>query len=313
MASNGSSSAWSVSSIPSLKNRHFVITGANSGIGLEAAKHLVSRDATITMACRTVSKAEPLKAAMQNNFPGAQVHIQALDLTSLKSIKAFADRMIAEGNPIDVLINNAGVMAPPYTLTEDGFEMQIGTNHLGHFALTAQLWPLLKKGSQPRVVNVSSVYHKPGKINFDDLHSKNKYRKWDAYAQSKIANLYFTFELDRRAQASGSGVKAVACHPGYSATNLQTAGLKENDNLAKRFFQLGNSIMAQSATQGALPTVYAATEPSVQGSQYIGPHGFMELWGQPTLVQPSKRAQDKEVAARLWTVSEEATHRSFAP
>jgi NAD(P)-dependent dehydrogenase (short-subunit alcohol dehydrogenase family) len=298
---------WRVSALQSLKNRHFVITGANSGIGLQAARHLASRDATVTMACRTVSKAEAARAELAREFSAATLSIEALDLTSLKSIKAFADRLVQHGRPVDVLINNAGVMAPPYTLTEDGFEMQIGTNHLGHFALTAQLWPLLKAGKNPRVVSVSSVYHKVGTIHFDDLHSKKKYRKWDAYAQSKIANLYFTFELERRARASGCGVIAVACHPGYSATNLQTAGLIQDSTFTQKFFALGNNLLAQSAEQGALPTVYAAAAEGVQGGEFYGPDGFLELRGTPVLVAPHARAKDAQVAAKLWTVSQEAT------
>ena len=300
--------AWKTSDMPEMKGRVVVVTGANSGLGYETSRAIAGRGAQVLMACRTASKAEDARRKILAEHAGASVELMTLDLASLASIRRFADELAKRTQKLDVLVNNAGVMALPRRETEDGFEMQLGTNHFGHFALTGLVMPLLLAAPEARVVTVSSGAHKGGRINFDDLHGKASYGKWMAYCQSKIANLLFMYELERRLRRAKVRAISVGCHPGYAATELQGAGPKmEGSAFMERMMGLGNTLFSQDAAMGALPTLYAATSPDVQGADYIGPDGFMELWGHPKKVPTVARARDTEVAARLWKVSEEAT------
>jgi NAD(P)-dependent dehydrogenase (short-subunit alcohol dehydrogenase family) len=236
--------------------------------------------------------------------PDAQVQLEELDLASLASVRGFADRFKATHDGLELLINNAGVMGTPRRRTADGFELQFGTNHLGHFALTTALLETLEGREDARVVTLSSTAHKMGRINFDNLNGDRHYFRWNAYGQSKLANLLFALELDRRLRAEGSTVKSLAAHPGYAATNLQSAGPPLVDRLV---MVASNALIAQSDEMGALPTLYAATQPGLEGGTYIGPDSFREQRGHPTIVHPNGRARDPETARRLWEVSERLT------
>jgi NAD(P)-dependent dehydrogenase (short-subunit alcohol dehydrogenase family) len=273
-------------------SRTVVITGANSGIGLAAARTFAEQGARVVLAVRNAEKGERAAATIDGD-----VEVRALDLTDLASVRAFAGGWSGE---IDVLVNNAGVMAVPEGRTKDGFELQIGTNHLGHFALTN----LLLDRVTDRVVTIASGAHRMGRIDLDDLNwERRRYDRWRAYGQSKLANLLFTSELQRRLAAAGSDVRAVAAHPGWSATNLQ--GHTES-RLQSVFMWLGNRVLAQSDVAGAQPTVYAATE-DVPGDSYVGPDGLQEMRGKPTLVGRSSQALDEETAGGLWELSERLT------
>jgi len=299
---------WTTNDIPDLKGRFVVVTGANSGIGFEAAKALAAHGARVVLACRSTDKGEAARRKIIAEHPAASVEVMALDLASLASVRQFATDLAKRTDRLDVLCNNAGVMALPRRETADGFEMQLGTNHLGHFALTGLLLPLLLGTPQSRVVTVSSGAHKFGRIDFDDLHGKQRYAKWSAYGQSKLANLLFAYELDRRLKSKQSSMISAACHPGYAATELQAAGPRmEGSTLMERVMSIGNVLFSQDAAAGALPTLYAATAPDVRGGDYIGPDGLGELWGHPKKVSSNSRSHDRDVAARLWSVSEDAT------
>ncbi len=301
--------AWTADDMPDLSGKTIVVTGGNSGIGYEAALEFARKRADVILACRDLGKARTAAAQISASSPGAKVEVMELDLSSLASVRGFADAF-HQGRPaLHVLCNNAGVMAIPYRTTADGFEMQFGTNHLGHFALTGLLLDRLLATEGGRVVNVSSGGHRMGSIRFDDLQWQKGYRKWFAYAQSKLANLLFTFELQRRADAAGAKLLSVACHPGYAATNLQAAGPRmQGSSMMESLFSVGNSLFAQSAAMGALPTEYAAVAPDVHGGDYIGPDGIGELWGHPVKVGCSAAARDTAAAARLWEVSEQLTN-----
>jgi NAD(P)-dependent dehydrogenase (short-subunit alcohol dehydrogenase family) len=282
--------------IPDLTGRNVIVTGANSGIGRAAASRLAGAGARVTLAVRDTDKGQAAAASM----PG-ETEVRELDLASLDSVRAFAAGCDGE---IDLLINNAGVMIPPLSRTAEGFELQFGTNHLGHFALTN----LLLEQITGRVVTVSSMAHRSGRIDFDDLNWERKpYSGWRAYGQSKLANLLFTSELQRRLTAAGSSVLATAAHPGYAATNLQFhSGRRAFDLLGS----VGNRLLAQDEHGGALPTLYAALE-EIPGDSYAGPGGFMEQRGAAKLVGRSGAAKDADVARRLWEVSEELTGPRF--
>jgi NAD(P)-dependent dehydrogenase (short-subunit alcohol dehydrogenase family) len=287
---------WSTQDIPDQSGRTVIVTGANSGIGRAAATALAHRGARVILACRNAEKGASAAAGM----PGA-VEFRPLDLSDLSSVRAFAEAW--EGD-IDLLINNAGVMIPPLTRTADGFELQFGTNHLGHFALTNRLLEHVRG----RVVTVSSTGHRIGAIDFDDLNWERKsYKAWRAYGQSKLANLLFTSELQRRLTAAGSSVLATAAHPGYASTNLQS---HSENRVFETLMRLGNQLIAQDENGGALPTLYAAVA-DVPGNSFAGPSGFMEQRGAPQLVGRSKAAQDGDVARRLWDVSEQLTGVGF--
>lgn len=305
--------AWSASDIPDLSGKTIVVTGGNSGIGYEAALEFARKRAKVILACRDLGKARTAAAQIVASTPGADVEVMELDLSSLASIRAFADAFHMQHQALHALCNNAGVMAIPYRTTADGFEMQFGTNHLGHFALTGLLLDRLLATEGSRVVNVSSAAHRFGQIHFDDLQWRNGYRKWRAYGQSKLANLLFTFEMQRRADAAGVKLLSVACHPGYAATNLQAVGPRmEGSSLMERLTEVGNNLFAQSAAMGALPTEYAAVAPEVHGGDYIGPDGFAQQSGHPKKVGCSAAARDAASAKRLWDVSEQLTGVRYA-
>lgn len=314
--SSGTSSPaarWTAAEVPDLSGKTAVVTGANSGIGYEAARVLAARGARVVLACRSVARAGEARDAIAAERPDAAVEVLPLDLASLESVRRFARDFASRHPVLDLLCNNAGVMAIPYRKTADGFEMQIGTNHLGHFALTAALLPQLLAAPAARVVNVSSTFHKMGRIDFDDLHGERRYRKWGAYSQSKLANLLFTYELQRRLERAGAPAISVACHPGYAATNLQTASARiAGSALQEAVMRLGNRLLAQSAEMGALPTLYAATAPEVRGGDYIGPDGFLENSGYPRKTRSSARSHDREAAGLLWEMSEQLTGFDFA-
>lgn len=301
---------WTQEQIPSQENRRVAITGANSGIGLEAARELARQGAHVIMACRSLDKGRAAMEQIQQEVPEASLQLEALDLADLSSVRDFAQRL--QGQPLDILCNNAGVMALPYRKTQDGFEMQLGTNHLGHFALTLLLLGPLGQAPAPRVVTVSSQAHRMGSIRFHDLQWEKSYQKWLAYGQSKLANLLFAYELARKLEQAGSKLISAACHPGYSNTNLQTAGPRmSGSNLLERISQAGNEVFAQPALMGALPTLYAATAPEVRSGDYIGPDGWMEWRGYPVKVKSNDASRDQEVAQRLWEISEQLTGVSW--
>src|ERR1700733_12052842 len=284
---------WTADDMPDLSGKTIVVTGGNSGIGYEAALEFARKRAEVILACRDLGKARSAAAQITASSSGAKVSVMELDLANLASVRGFSEAFHLEHPALHVLVNNAGVMAIPYRQAADGFEMQFGTNHLGHFALTGLLLDSLLAIEGARVVNVASGAHRMGKIRFDDLQWKNGYRKWMAYGQSKLANLLFTLELQRKLDAAGKKLLAVACHPGYAATNLQAAGPKmSGSSMLESVFSVANNVLAQSAAMGALPTEYAAVAADVNGGDYIGPDGMAELWGNPVRVGRSAAAQD---------------------
>jgi NAD(P)-dependent dehydrogenase (short-subunit alcohol dehydrogenase family) len=297
------STKWTADQIPDQTGRTVVVTGANSGLGLATARELARKGAHVVMACRNLEKG---RAALAEVGSGAE--LEELDLASLDSVKAFAERFLAAHDGLDLLINNAGLMAPPRGVTADGFELQFGTNVLGHFALTGRLLAALEGRDDARVVTLSSGAHRIGRINFDDLQSERRYSRWRAYGQSKLADLMLALELDRRLRAAGSTVRSFGAHPGYAATNLQSAAPPALD---RAVMAVSNRLLAQSEDMGALPTLYAATYPGLEGGTYVGPDGFMEQRGHPEPVQPNRAAQDEDVARRLWDVCEELTGVHF--
>ncbi len=293
---------WTSANIPDLSGKLTIVTGANSGLGYETARALAAKDAEVIMACRNLEKGNAALEKIQTESPKAKLILIQLDLGSLASVRNFADEVHAKYKRIDLLINNAGVMVPPYGKTADGFETQFGVNHLGHFALTGLLLDLILKTDHSRIVNVSSLAHLMGKINFDDLQSEKRYIRMAAYGQSKIANLYFTYELQRKLESAGKDTLSVAAHPGYAATNLQAhSGI----------FNWMNSFMAQSQEMGALPSLYAAISPDVNGGDYIGPHALGGSRGYPVKTKSKAISYNKEIAARLWQVSEELTNVKY--
>jgi NAD(P)-dependent dehydrogenase (short-subunit alcohol dehydrogenase family) len=298
---------WSSADIPDLTGRTIIVTGANSGIGLEAATTLAARGAAVTLAVRDPGRGAAAAQRIGQVAPGAQLDVARLDLADLASVRDFAAAWL-EGHPegLDVLVNNAGIMAIPRHETADGFEMQLGTNHLGHFALTGMLVGSLRPGG--RVVTVSSGVHRFGRMDFDDLQSARSYQKWRAYGQSKLANILFALELHRRAESAGADLRSIAVHPGYAATNLQSVGPRmSGSRVGASMVGLANRFLAQSADAGAWPTLMAATDPSVPSGSYIGPTGFMGQRGTPGFETPSQAARDVEAARRLWDVSADLT------
>ena len=301
---------WSVADIPSQNGKLAVITGATGGLGYETALALVRAGAEVLVTGRNAEKGRvalrQIYDQIKRAVPSAKVRFAMLDLASLASIRAFAESLLENGRPVELLINNAGVMdLPTRRLTEDGFELQFGTN-LSHFALTALLLPLLRKAQAPRVVNVSSLAHRGGKIDFANLQAERKYNSWAAYQQSKLANLLFTFELQRRSDAYGWGLMTNAAHPGFARTELipngpGTAGLKGTG------MKVLGSFMSHSAAAGALPTLFAATAPEAAPNGYYGPNGFYELKGPVAPAKVFPQAKDEAVARKLWEVSEQLT------
>ena len=298
------SAKWTADQIPDQRGRMAVVTGANSGLGLVTARELARAGARVVLGCRNTDKGRSAGDEIRSAAPDASIEVGALDLGSLQSVRTFAEWFRSEHEQLDLLINNAGLMAPPRGVTVDGFELQFGTNHLGHFALTGLLLGAMEGREDARVVTLSSGAHRMGRIAFDDLQGERRYRRWRAYGQSKLANLMFALELDRRLRAARSSVKSLGAHPGYAATNLQSTAPPMVDRLV---MAVSNRLVAQSADMGALPTLYAATFPGLEGGRYIGPDGIAEQRGHPKAVAPSKAARNEPAARRLWTVSEELT------
>ena len=297
---------WTVEQIPSQAGKTVLITGANSGIGYQAALELARHGAHVLLGCRNTAKGEAAVQRLRREAPGAQAELAELDMASLASIRSFVSGFAARGVALDLLINNAGVMAlPRLERTADGFERQFGTNHLGHFALTGLLVPQLLAASAPRVVTVSSLAHRNGKIDLDDLQNDKAYQPWPAYNDSKLANLLFAEELDRRARAVHSKLISIAVHPGVARTSIIDNGPNGKD-FKSAVVKLLAPILTQGDDAGALPTLYAATSPQAHGGEYIGPDGFKELKGSPKVVQPQQKT-DPAVAQGLWKASEELT------
>jgi NAD(P)-dependent dehydrogenase (short-subunit alcohol dehydrogenase family) len=292
--------------MPDLTGKVMIVTGANVGLGFETAKEFARKGAQTVMACRNIQKAEAAMTKIQAEIPDARIEVMRLDLASQKSIHQFADEFKAKYDRLDVLANNAGIMWTEYSKTEDGFESQFGTNHLGHFALTGLLMDLLLKTPGSRVVNVSSVGHRSGTMDFDNLmfEGGEGYSRHGAYARSKLANLLFTYEMQRKFEAAGVDAIAVAAHPGGSDTELSR---HVEDRWLMRLFRPVMGMIAQSAAMGALPTIRAAVDPNVHGGEYYGPKGFMESRGYPVIVQSNGASHNKADAQRLWETSEELT------
>ena len=302
MSANG----WTAGDVPDQTGKVIVITGANSGIGLEAARVLAQRGAHLVMAVRRPDAGETAAAMIRTETPGAEVAVEVCDLGSLESIADCADRIASTIGRLDVLVNNAGIMAVARGVTADGHERQLGTNHLGHFALSGRLLPLLLGSERGRVVTISSGMHRLGRIDPENLNG-DRYRRWRAYGRSKLANLLFAYELDRRGRAAGAALTSVACHPGYAATNLQSRAARE-EGRSERFWAFGHRF-AQSASDGALPTLRAATDPYAAGGSYFGPAG--RRGGPAVVVRSSARSHDTAVAAQVWEASEKLTGVRF--
>jgi NAD(P)-dependent dehydrogenase (short-subunit alcohol dehydrogenase family) len=290
---------WTAEDIPDQTGRRVVVTGANGGLGRHVATELARRGAHVILAARNAERGEQALARLRDEAPDADAELRSLDLADLASVRAFAEGV---DEPLDLLVNNAGVMAGPQRTTADGFELQFGTNHLGHFALTGLLLERLLDAERPRVVTVSSGAHRLGKMNFDDVNSEQGYNRWRAYAQSKLSNLLFMRELGRRAAEADTPLVSVAAHPGYSATHLQSTGTKIDDAL----MWVTNKVIAQSDAMGALPLLFAATM-DLESGAYVGPDGIGEQRGHPKLVGMTDRARDDDDARRLWQLSEELT------
>ena len=304
---------WSTADIPPLNGKTAVITGATGGLGYETALALAGAGANVVLTGRNEAKGRDALQNIRRQFPNAEIAYETLDLANLASVAEFASRYAAAHTSLDLLVNNAGVMAlPQRQVTSDGFEMQLGTNYLGHYALTAHLLPLLRQGHQPRVVNLSSLAHRSGAINFGDLQSARSYSSWKAYCQSKLAMLMFALELQRRSDAGGWGLMSNAAHPGFARTDLIANGPGANSLMSQlgRFVQ---PLISQSAAEGALPTLFAATSPDAKPAGYYGPNGFYEMKGPPVLAKIMPQAKDATAAARLWDVSAALTGVSFAP
>ncbi|MEV5573339.1 oxidoreductase [Spirillospora sp. NPDC052269] len=292
---------WTAADIPGLHGRRAVVTGANSGLGYHTALQLARHGAAVTLACRSAERGQAAFDRIRAAVPDAELALVPLDLADLASVRAFARRQADE--PLDLLVNNAGVMALPKRTTADGFEMQFGTNHLGHFALTGLMLPALRAAAAPRVVTVTSGVAWTGRIRFDDLQGERSYNPWIAYGQSKLANLLFTRELARRVP----DVTSVAAHPGYASTNLQAEGPRMAGRpLMERLFGLGNAVLAQPASMGALPSLYAAVMPDVTPGACYGPR-VLQYRGTPAKVLTPPQANNIDTARRLWEVSEKLT------
>jgi len=301
-------SNWTEKNIPSQNGKTAIVTGANSGVGYNTSLELAGKEAVVILACRSMEKGETALRRIKRNFPNAKLDLQQLDLASLASIRSFSQRIHDAYSSIDMLINNAGVMNIPRSLTEDGFEMQFGTNHLGHFALTSLLYDLVTAAENSRIVTVSSIAHLNGTINFDDLMGEKTYDSQAAYRQSKLANLLFTLELAHRLEANGSSTISIAAHPGVTNTNLIAAGPEmRGQPLLKFVMKFATRIFAMPAWKGALPQLYAAVAEDVRNGEYFGPDGFEEMKGYPHRAVRTETAQDPELARKLWKVSEELT------
>jgi len=294
---------WDSGDIPDQKGRVVIVTGSSSGIGYEAARVLANKNATVAIAVRNLQKGNAVLDKIKAGYQNADVRVMELDLANLESIRNFSAGFKSNYSRLDILINNGGVMMPPYSKTVDGFELQFGTNHLGHFALTGLLIDMINATSASRIVIVSSSSHHYGELDFDDLNWENRsYKKMKAYGDSKIANLYFTYELQRRIEIRNMNVLATAAHPGWTATELQRH---------VGFFNFLNRFLAQGIKMGALPTLYAATALDVKGGDYYGPAGWKKMRGYPKKVKSNELSHDNKIAAKLWEVSEKLTGIKF--
>jgi NAD(P)-dependent dehydrogenase (short-subunit alcohol dehydrogenase family) len=304
--------SWTPNQMPPQDDRVAVVTGANSGIGFHASQELARHGAHVVMACRNEKKAREAMARIRAEIPGASLSFVPLDLSSQKNVRDAATLIRRQQSKIDLLLNNAGLMWLEEGLTEDGFEQQIGTNHFGHFTLTLQLLERMVKVPGSRIVTVSSIAHRGGRIHFDNLTLKGEYGRQKAYAQSKLANLMFAIELDRRLQQAGARTRSLACHPGVSNTNLAVPGIVEQSPL-----KIGKIVdwiwplFTQSAEKGAWPTLYAATSADAEGGQYYGPKGWFEAMGAPAPARARRYAQDPEKGRRLWQLSEQLTGEHY--
>jgi len=316
---------WTAEEMPRLDGKTVVVTGANSGLGYEGARAFAAKGATVVMACRSIERAETAADEIRADAGGdidGELDVRECDLASLDSVRDFADRLAADYDAVDVLCNNAGVMAIPRSETEDGFETQFGVNHLGHFALTGRLFSLLKGAEgidgDARIVTQSSGAHEQGEMDFSDLNWEESYGKWKAYGRSKLANLLFAYELQHRIDAAnreadtGVNVRSAACHPGYTDTNLQLRTAAESGNpLLKIGMRLANAVLGQDAAIGAEPMLYAATA-DVDGGAYIEPGGLMNMRGHPTVGRSNDASYDRDDARELWEYSTEATGVDFS-
>ena len=298
---------WTAADVPDQHGRIAVITGGTGGLGLETARVLASRGAMVVLAGRDLAKLEAAVSQLVSAQPDASVQTAQVDLASLESVRKAAAELVGRYPSLDLLINNAGLMMPPYGLTKDGYELQFGTNHLGHFVLTGLLMPQLLAAPGSRVVTVSSNAHRAGRINFADLNSARRYRRMTAYGQSKLANLMFTYELQRRLSAAKAQTIALAAHPGTARTDLtRHMSALSNAAMGPRFASL-NSRFVQDAPMGALPTLRAATDPAAVGGTYYGPDGFGQLTGYPVVVTSTTRSHNRQAQRRLWVESEQLT------
>jgi NAD(P)-dependent dehydrogenase (short-subunit alcohol dehydrogenase family) len=287
-----------------------VVTGANGGIGYHTALHLARSGAKLILGCRDQVRGADAVLRIMKEVPNSVVELSILDLSSLESVEKFANRLQANNASLDLLVNNAAVMAlPQRTLSKDGYEMQFATNHLGHFALTARLMPLLLASPAARVVTVSSIAHRYGKIDFNNLQGEQNYEGWNAYGTSKLANLLFAFELARRAKASGKNLLSLAAHPGVAKTNILASGPQRGPKVLRTYIsEIFTQFFAQTDAEGALPVVHACQSPDVQNGDYFGPDGFAEVSGKPTKVQAKPHALEEDTAKKLWDISEQLTH-----
>jgi NAD(P)-dependent dehydrogenase (short-subunit alcohol dehydrogenase family) len=295
--------SWTAADIPDLTGRIAVVTGANSGLGFETAKALAQHGAIVIAACRDEGRCSTAVERLRTSVPSARLEPMLLDLADLDSVRGFAEEVRARHDSLDILVNNAGVMAPPRRMTtKQGFELQFGVNHLGHFALTGHLLPVLARARGARIVTVSSFAHESGAVDFDDLQRERHYTPYGAYGQSKLANVLFMRELDRRLRRAGAGTISVGAHPGFASTNLQAAGpFLGAQRLSSWLVLAGVRVIGQSAKTGAEPQLYAATAPGVEGGQYFGPR--LRMSGHPVLARPAPRALDEAAAERLWELS----------
>lgn len=307
-------SRWTVANIPRQDGKLAIVTGANSGIGLHASRELARAGCAVILACRSAEKATATKRRIEQETANARVVATVLDLANLASVRDYAAAFVARGHRLDLLINNAGVMAlPTRQTTADGFELQFGTNHLGHFALTGLLLPSLLTAPAARVVTVSSIAHRGGKIHFDDLQWEHGYKPWPAYRQSKLANLLFGLELERKFEQAGVTARSMVVHPGVANTSLFVNGPGAGKGVINSLIPKLIGWVAQSEEQGSLPTLYGGTAAEAQGGRFYGPDGFRQMRGYPVDVEPEARAKDATLAARLWEVSEQLTgvHYNF--
>lgn len=318
-------SGWNEADVPDLDGVTAVVTGANSGIGYEATRILADHGATVVMGCRSVSRGADAVSSIRDATPSGSLDVRELDLADLDSVASFATVVDEAYDGLDLLVNNAGVMAIPYEETTDGFEYQFGVNHLGHFALTGRLLDDLRAGDgvpspdgrgPSRVVTVSSGLHERGDTDFDAVEggdgAADSYDRWDAYGRSKLANLLFAYELDRQLATAGASVRSLACHPGYADTNLQRRGPEADGSRVRRLaMRAANALLAQPAAAGALPTVYAATAPDLNGGEFVGPGGLFGMRGAPEVTESNDLSRDREAAAELWERSEAWTGVSY--